>query len=278
MKSVSAEGEGLREKSIEDFGEQWTRYQDNEGYYGSPRLFADMLSGLMDVSEIEGREVLDVGSGTGRIVQMILASGARHVHAVEPSKAMEVLRANLAGRESRVSCHQIAGDEISGLKVDLAFSIGVLHHIPEPELVVRKVYEALKPGGRFLFWVYGFEGNENYLRLILPLRKVTARIPDGCLRLLCHLLNVFLAIYIKLCHFLPLPLRGYINEVIGHFSWHKRFLVIFDQLNPAYARYYTGEEAEELMAGGGFVDVRRAHRHGYSWTVIGVKPENKSKP
>ncbi|MCB0367355.1 MAG: class I SAM-dependent methyltransferase [Bdellovibrionaceae bacterium] len=278
MKSVSAEGKSLREKSIEDFGDQWTRYQDNEGYYGSSALFADMLSGLMTAPEFVGKEVLDVGSGTGRIVHMILTAGAQTVHAVEPSKAMDVLRQNLAPFGDRVVCHQVAGDQIPNVQVDLATSIGVLHHIPEPEPVVKKVFAVLKPGGRFLFWVYGYEGNEAYLRLIMPLRKLTARLPDFLLRGFCHLLNVALAVYVLLCRVLPLPLRGYMNEVIGHFSWKKRFLVIFDQLNPAYARYYTGDEAEKLMADGGFTQIQRSHRHGYSWTVIGVKPENKSKP
>jgi hypothetical protein len=52
----------------------------------------------------------------------------------------------------------------------------------------------------------------------------------------------------------------------------KRRLVIYDQLNPAYAKYYTQTEAEQLLARAGFSDVRTYHRHGYSWTVIGTKP------
>ena len=52
----------------------------------------------------------------------------------------------------------------------------------------------------------------------------------------------------------------------------KRRLVIYDQLNPAYAKYYTRAEAEALLSQGGFADVKLYHRHGYSWTVSGVKP------
>ena len=103
----------------------------------------------------------------------------------------------------------------------------MLHHIPEPEPVVRRVFAALRPGGKFVFWVYGKEGNEAYLAWLLPLRQLTARLPDVVLRGICHLLNVALALYIALCRYLPLPLRAYMNEVIGHFSWRKRFLVIF---------------------------------------------------
>jgi len=50
-----------------------------------------------------------------------------------------------------------------------------------------------------------------------------------------------------------------------------RRLVIYDQLNPAYAKYYTREEAQDLLARQGFVDIRLHHRHGVSWTVLGTK-------
>jgi hypothetical protein len=52
----------------------------------------------------------------------------------------------------------------------------------------------------------------------------------------------------------------------------KRRVVIYDQLNPAYAKYYTRAEAFAALADHGFADVRIHHRHGISWTVVGTKP------
>jgi hypothetical protein len=52
----------------------------------------------------------------------------------------------------------------------------------------------------------------------------------------------------------------------------KQRLIIYDQLNPAYAKYYMKREAVKLLLDGGFINVRVHHRHGYSWTVIGTKP------
>jgi len=66
-------------------------------------------------------------------------------------------------------------------------------------------------------------------------------------------------------------LRDYINHVLGRFSWKKRFLVIYDQLNPAYAKYYSGSEAQALLEDASFADVRIYRHHGYSWTVMGIK-------
>jgi hypothetical protein len=65
------------------------------------------------------------------------------------------------------------------------------------------------------------------------------------------------------------------TEVIGKMSREKRRLVIYDQLNPEYARYYTRDEARDLLARNGFGDVRLHHRHGYSWTVMGIKQPSR---
>jgi hypothetical protein len=62
------------------------------------------------------------------------------------------------------------------------------------------------------------------------------------------------------------------TNVFGKLSRQHRSLVIYDQLCPAYARYYKQAEARSLFEHAGFRDVRLHHRHGYSWTVIGTKP------
>ena len=74
-------------KTITDFGDQWTRYTDNSGYYGSLGLFTDICAPLLGVDDVRGRVVADIGSGTGRIVNMLLDAGAARVTALEPSES-----------------------------------------------------------------------------------------------------------------------------------------------------------------------------------------------
>ena len=261
------------QKTIDDFSEQWTRYTENDGYYASVDLFRDICGPLVEPEELRGAHIGDIGSGTGRIVGMLLAAGAARVVAVEPSDAFDVLKANTAEDADKIEYIRGRGENIpAGRNLDLVVSIGVLHHISDPAPVVRAAFDALRPGGRLLVWLYGREGNETYLRFVEPLRRITTRLPQPALAGISHLLNIALGVYIPLCRVLPLPLRGYMRNVIGRFSRSKRFLAIYDQLNPAVARYYGRAEAEALLASAGFVDVRLHHRHGYSWTVIGEKP------
>ena len=263
----------MSDSTIRDFGAQWTRHPESHGYYASAALFADLVEPLLPVARVRGARVVEIGSGAGRIAAMLVEAGAREVVAVEPSDAIEVLRCNVAAHADRVRCVHATGDRAPDVQADLVLSIGVLHHVADPLPVARRAYEILRPGGTAFFWLYGREGNEAYLRIAEPLRRVTRRLPDPALVALAHALNVALGVYVALCRVGPLPLRRYAREVLARFDRRTRYLTIFDQLNPGYAKYYRREEAVALARDAGFANVRVHHRHGYSWSVIGEKPE-----
>lgn len=272
MNHLESEMSSIRERTIRDFGEQWTRFQDNSGYYGSTELLGDIVGPLLDPVELRDTTVLDIGSGTGRIVNMLIASGVRRVVAVEPSAAFQVLVKNVS-EPARVTCLNIAGEDIPrGLECDVAMSIGVLHHVPIPAPVVAAAYAALRPGGKLLVWLYGKEGNGLYLALASPLRFLTRRLAHRWLERLVAITDVPLRGYIALCRRLPLPMHRYMTQYLDKLAPDKRRLVIYDQLKPAYAKYYTQSEARELLESAAFTNVRTHHRHGYSWLVIGIKP------
>jgi SAM-dependent methyltransferase len=264
---------GLRDQSIRDFGDQWTRFTRNEGYYASRELLRDIVEPLLPVAAVEGARTADIGSGTGRIVRMLAAAGASSIVAVEPSAAFDVLQQNVADLGNRVTCVRGRGEELPGeAAYDLVLSIGVLHHIPDPRPVVRRAHQALHSGGRILIWLYGAEGNRLYLALVRPLRAVTKRMPHGLLTVTTRVLDLPLVAYIAACRRLSfLPLAAYMQGHLGRLDAYARRLTIYDQLNPAWAKYYRREEAEALLRSAGFVEVRSHHRHGYSWTVTGIK-------
>jgi SAM-dependent methyltransferase len=263
----------LGARTIRDFGEQWTRYTENAGYYGSVALLADLLEPLLTPAELAGARVAEIGSGTGRIVRMLAEAGAAHIVAVEPSEAVAVLRQNTADIAERVTYVEAPGDRMPAAgDLDYVLSIGVLHHIPEPEPVVARAFAALRPGGRLVAWLYGREGNGLYLAVAEPLRAVTRRLPHAVLAPLCRGLDGLLVGYMALCRVAPLPLRRYMRDHLARLSPEARRLTIYDQLNPAFARYYRKGEVRALVEGAGFVDVRLHHRHGYSWTVVARKP------
>jgi SAM-dependent methyltransferase len=266
----------LDEKTIRDFDNQWTRYDDNDGWYASLDLFTDILSPLMRTADIAGKQVVDIGSGTGRIVGMLLESGAAHVYAVEPGKgAFEKLKRNVTSmpRGASATFFNKRGDEwVLENPVDFVISIGVIEFISDPNPTVKRCYDALKPGGEIFFWLCSYEGNELYLALAKPLRKLTTWLPHFLLVAVVEVLYWSLCLYRLACTILPLPLKRYIDKVWWPMSPKKRRLVIYDQLNPTYLKYYKRHEAIALLENAGFKDIEIHHRHGYSWSVKGRKP------
>jgi SAM-dependent methyltransferase len=260
------------ERTIADFGEQWTRFVENEGYYGSLELFRDLIAPLLQPEDFRNQRVADLGSGTGRIVNMLLRAGAANVIAVEPSAAVRALRENVAWAADRVRVLEATADQLpASPALDFIVYFGVIHHIPDPAPVMSAAYRALRPGGRMLAWLYGYEGNRLYLSIALPLRMLTRRIPDDWVLRLARTIQPPLDAYIAACRVAPLPMRKYMSEHLGKLAPEARLLTVYDQLNPAYARYYKEAEARELFTAAGFSDVRLHHRHGYSWSVVGTK-------
>jgi ribosomal protein L11 methylase PrmA len=79
----------LDKKIIEDFGIQWTKYNDTDGFFGSKDLLSDFITPF-DANLFSKEIIADIGAGTGRFTLNLLEFGASHVYALEPSKAVNV--------------------------------------------------------------------------------------------------------------------------------------------------------------------------------------------
>lgn len=270
---MNAMSKNLQARTIADFGEQWTAFPDSEGFFGSAELLDDFLSPLVTVAEVAGRRVAEIGAGTGRFVSVLASAGAQHITAVEPSSAFQVLSEKTRRFADRITYLNVAGDQLPATgDLDFVFAIGVLHHVPDPDPVVAAAFQALRRGGRFAAWLYGREGNTLYLLLVRSLWWFTRRLPHRGLAWFVRLMYPLFWSYMTMCRVLPLPLAAYMRRVMLPLTPDKRRVVIYDQLNPAYAKYYTREEALDLFSRNGFADLRLHHRHGISWTIVGTRP------
>src|SRR5207245_1801248 len=73
---------------------------------------------------------------------------------------------------------------------DLGYSVGVLHHLPDPAAGFHALAGHVKPGGSVLAWVYGAENNEWITRVVSPIReKVASRLPMPLLKAASYFLT-----------------------------------------------------------------------------------------
>ena len=152
-----------KKDSISDFGKQFKYHNNIDDYWGSLEILKDIVNPF-DLSSIKNKIICEMGVGSGRILKNLIKLSPKKIYAIEPSEAIEIAKKNNEYAEVEILFKKISGQMINFKnEIDYIFSIGVIHHIPDAEIVCKKIYESLKPKGKFVIWLYGKEGNELYL-------------------------------------------------------------------------------------------------------------------
>jgi SAM-dependent methyltransferase len=269
-------------RTADAFGWQWQHFTEMHREFEAQ--FLDWLHPITP-DFFRGKRVLDAGCGTGRHAQFAAAYGARTVFALDLSEAVETARLNLARFDN---VHVLQGDLLrppfaraeAGGGFDFVYSIGVIHHLPDPEEGFRTLARYVRPGGTIAVWVYGHENNGFVRNVVEPVRRVSTKMPPPLLRGLAWPLaagfhGVAKGVYRPLERTAVgrrLPLNEYLASV-ADFSFRQNYGIVFDQLVAPTAAYVRREEIERWFEDAGLEDVQISHRHGNSWRGRGRVPE-----
>jgi len=263
--------EKVRKKTVQDFDDQWKLQGElNEDYWASDEILFDQFANLFSANEVKDKVIADVGAGTGRVLKTLLKYKPKKVFAVEPSPTgvLEISK-NLPNYNNLVIVKSDGLEFKTTEPCDIILSLGVIHHIKDPTDILKNIKKNLRPNGKIIIWVYGYENNLPYIIFYKFLSFFTQKLPDKIVYKIASFLNFLLQPYIFLCKYINLPLKDYWMKVFSKCGWQKRNDMIFDQLNPAYAKYYKKSEIEKELLDAGFANLKFHHRHGYSWTVTG---------
>lgn len=253
-------------KSYKDFGNQFSVDNDITEFWGSVSLLKEIISPF-NLDLIENKKIMEVGVGSGRIINNLAKFNPKQIVGIEPSIAINIAKKNIDFPKLELLNIEAQNMKFNN-EFDFVFSLGVIHHIPEYKEALKKIHVSLKDDGKFIIWVYGKEGNELYLLIFNNLRKITIILPDLILRIFSQFLTITTYFYGFLCKFISLPLKDYFINVFNKFSFKHRSYVIFDQLNPSYSKYFTKQELIKNLEEAGFKIEILNHRLKYSYTAI----------
>ena len=89
----------IDERTIQDFGDQWYQFSDNEGFYGSIESLEDKCGNLMSVEDVRGKDVCEIGAGAGRFIGILSQLSPKSILAITPSFFYKPHMASLLGQD-----------------------------------------------------------------------------------------------------------------------------------------------------------------------------------
>ena len=263
-------------ETAENFGWQWTHFTQEDEKYAE-----QFLGWLQPVRPdfFKGKVVLEGGCGKGRHTRLAVKWGADQIIGVDLSDAVD---SAFIATKGIPNAHIVQADifRLPFKKVfDYAFSVGVLHHTPDPKKAFFSLSSKVKKGGHVSAWVYGAESNEWIVKLVDPVRTgFTSRIGQPILFQLSKLptLGLFAAtklVYGPFNRFAPnaaerLFYNEYMKNLAG-FGWREQHNIVFDHLVAPTAFYIPRKEFESWWKEIGAVDVKITWHNRNSWCGFG---------
>lgn len=266
---------------MDGFGEEWSRFDQSALSSDELQELGERYFSLVPIESLDASmKVMDVGCGSGRWAKLV-APHVREVHLVDPSPlALSVARRNLDGNQN-VFFHEASVDRLPVVNgsMDLIYSLGVLHHLPDTAEAIKRCVEKLAPGGRFLIYLYyRFDDRPVWFRAIWKasdlLRRGISLLP---FRVKSVVTDTIAALvywpFARTARLLArrgkdlglVPLSAYQNA-----SFYTMRTDALDRFGTRLEQRFTRLEIEKMMADSGLVDVRFRDSEPF-WCAVGWK-------
>ncbi len=276
-----SDASNLDEATVRSFGRQWTRFDQSEV---SEALLRNMFSEYFEIFPWEGLPEnavgADIGCGSGRWARLV-APRVFELHCVDASEeAIAVARRNLSPF-ANVVVHRGAVDSLplEDDSLDFAYSLGVLHHLPDTRAALRSCVGKLKKGAPFLVYLYyAFDNRPLWYRALWRLsdglRRCIARLKPWARDLLCD--AIALTVYwplsrgARVASSLGMNVSRFPLSMYRDRSFYSMRTDSRDRFGTPLEKRFRAEEVLEMMAAAGLRDVRISNSPPY-WCAVGRK-------
>lgn len=263
------------------FGDEWTRFDQSELSEAQRKAIFDDYFSIFPWHVLPPQAVgADFGCGSGRWALAVAPRVGKLLCIDASCGALEVARRNLAASlNCDFQCASVESAQIPPASLDFAYSLGVLHHTPEPREALRACANYLKPGAPFLVYMYyRFDNRPAWYREIWRwsdgLRRYISGRPYG--------IRNFIAQLIAAAAYWPLARAAAVLKRMGvdtrnfplSYYANKTFYVMrtdaLDRFGTSIEHRFTKEEITEMMHEARLRDIRFSDAEPF-WCAVGYR-------
>ena len=265
----------INEGYSDNFGYQWNRWarvqfeDQNIGgsMQGHTKNMFNIITGFSEEMLI-GKTVLDLGCGPGRFTDVALSMGASVV-ALDYSSAIDAAKENFSKNSDILFLQADALQlPLKDNTIDFSYTIGVLHHTPEPAKGVHEAQRVTRKGGQFAIRVYTANGFYIYpmvrfwRTIFLSLKPIFGHYPPLIYSYLFGSLGYALG---KIWRPLSYPIRLFFPTAwLPDYRW--TILDTFDAIATTHQSGHAPKEIENWLSEAGFSEIRQ--RQGNDFVAL----------
>jgi ubiquinone/menaquinone biosynthesis C-methylase UbiE len=268
-------------KTIENFGNEWSKFsQENLTNNELEHLFKRYFD-IFPLHKISQNSVgFDLGCGSGRFSKFFIDK-VKQLHCIEPSEAINVAKKNLSNFNN-IIFHQVSIEDMimPSKSMDFGICLGVLHHMHNIDIGLKKTSEMLKKDSPFLLYLYyAFDNKPIWYGLIWKfsniLRIIISRLPKRIKFFVSDLLALF--VYFPLAR-ISLILSKYFRINVNNFplnayrnlSFYTMRTDSLDRFGTLIENRYTKKQITDMLEKNGFKNVTFSNQIPY-WCAVCYK-------
>jgi ubiquinone/menaquinone biosynthesis C-methylase UbiE/uncharacterized protein YbaR (Trm112 family) len=266
---LSTESAEWVRKNQSSFSLEWKMFRFGERNWGQDIQYRKnlFLTGVgKTAGDLRRKIIFDAGCGSGALSIALADSFEMEVVAVDLAFGIERAYAHNTNPFVYFIQGSVLEPPVRDASVDLLYCAGVLVHIPDARAGFSALMPTLKPGGRYIVWMYHLIDRVHHPNDLVKMSiynwirtNVTSRLP----------IQLQYGLYLSLIPFylVKQQLSNLVRVEKNQTTWREKVQDLTDMFSPLYQHRFDEAEIVEWFKKAGFENATTAYQEQYGFAT-----------